>query len=72
MAGYAGHVPCAAEQGDTICALLGCSMPLIIRWEGENNPYKLIGECYVHGMMEEEALDWLKTRKVQLETITFC
>jgi hypothetical protein len=48
-AGRVGLAHWAAEQGDKICVLLGCSVPLIIRREGKEDRYELIGECYVHG-----------------------
>jgi two-component SAPR family response regulator len=28
-----------------------------------------VGECYVHGLMEGETLDWLRDGRAKLETI---
>jgi hypothetical protein len=67
-----GFAPRTAEESDTICILPGCSTPLIIRPEGEGNRFKVIGECYIQGIMEGEIMEWLKTGKVQLETINLC
>lgn len=45
--------PSDVERGDKICVLYGCSVPVILR---QVNAYHiLIGECFVHGIMEGEA-----------------
>lgn len=53
--GYVGWVPNVTEPGDKICILLGCDTPIVLR------PYKddrwlVIGQCFVYGLMETEAL----------------
>ena len=54
--GYIGLGPEAAKSGDQICVLLGCTSPLILRRVGNNNSkYQVVGECYVHGLMNTEA-----------------
>lgn len=68
--GRIGIVPTGAEQGDIICILLGCSTPLLVRpFDGR---YKLIGECYVHGIMKGECIDQLEHGKYKLEDIMLC
>ncbi|KAE8157502.1 heterokaryon incompatibility protein-domain-containing protein [Aspergillus tamarii] len=53
-----GLCPEATTPGDFICILYGCSVPVILRESRRNSKsYKLIGECYVHGKMEGEAID---------------
>ena len=54
-------------QEDLICVVAGCSMPLIIRPYEEG--YELIGECYVQGMMEGEALLDLEMRGLKVEEV---
>jgi hypothetical protein len=56
-----GLSPAEAEKGDLICILYGCSVPVILREiEGGQVPeYRLIGECYLHGMMDAEAISGL-------------
>ena len=47
------------REGDMVCVLFGCSVPVVLRREqhlGEQLYYKFIGECYVHGMMDGEAI----------------
>jgi hypothetical protein len=52
--GYVGWIPCHAMEGDMICAFYGSRYPFVVR------PYKgafrLIGACYMHGIMEGEAV----------------
>lgn len=55
-----GLAPTHAQEGDLICILFGCSVPVILRKksvpEGDEPYYFFIGEAYVHGMMDGEAL----------------
>jgi hypothetical protein len=56
-----GLGPRDAQTGDHLSILLGCSVPVILRRVGSAESarvYKLVGECYVHGMMDGEALDF--------------
>jgi hypothetical protein len=46
--------PSLSQVGDTIAVLLGCCNPLILRRVGHQ--YKVLGECYVHGLMSGEAI----------------
>ncbi|TVY83117.1 Heterokaryon incompatibility protein 6 OR allele, partial [Lachnellula suecica] len=57
--GYIGLVPAATKRGDCVCVLLGCSNPVILRKleSGREESYELIGECYIHGMMDGEAVE---------------
>jgi hypothetical protein len=52
--GYIGLGPMKARQGDHVCILYGCSVPVILR--EINGGFSLIGEAYVHGCMDGEAL----------------
>jgi hypothetical protein len=51
--GRMGMGSCAAEVGDRIVILRGCNTPMILREVGKE--WKLIGECYTHGVMYGEA-----------------
>jgi len=48
--GYLGWVSVAARPGDTVCYLDGNPLPFVIR-RCEMQGYRLIGDCYLHGMM---------------------
>jgi hypothetical protein len=52
--GYCGLVPEHAEEGDCICILFGCDVPVVLR--KCNDFYVFIGECYVNGLMDGEAI----------------
>lgn len=49
-----GLAPSEAETGDIVCIILEASVPFVLRLEG--NAFKLIGECYVQGVVKGEAL----------------
>ena len=42
-----------------ICVLFGASVPVVLRADfvGDNSDFRLIGECYVDGIMEGEAMN---------------
>ena len=55
--GYVGLVPRAARDGDRICLLHSGKVPFVLRQlENAGRTWKLVGECYVHGIMGGEAL----------------
>jgi hypothetical protein len=56
--GYMCLVSAQAQVGDIVFVLAGGSMPFVLRSHGCD--YFLVGECYVHGLMDGEALDFLK------------
>lgn len=53
--GLMGLAPAAAQPNDTLCVLFGGQVPYVLR-ERENNTFEFIGESYVHGMMDGEAV----------------
>ena len=53
--GYIGLAPEASKPGDQICVLLGCKKPLVLR-PTPDLQYQVVGECYVHGLGDAEAL----------------
>lgn len=59
--------------GDLVCILFGCSVPIVLRAiEDPQSPsksyYHVIGECYIHGIMDGEAFDKPREyRKFQLK-----
>jgi hypothetical protein len=55
-----------------VCILLGCSVPMIIRRvpDSEREEYILIGEGYIHGMMDGEAIDKLDKGEYEVKKIT--
>jgi hypothetical protein len=53
--GMLGLCPAWVSKGDIAVAALGCASPLVLR-ATEENRYQVGGECFVHGMMNGEAL----------------
>lgn len=53
--GRIGLAPAAARVDDVIAVLPGCSVPMVLRRSGGR--WKLVGECYMHGIMYGEILD---------------
>jgi hypothetical protein len=57
--GQVGVFPLNAEVGDEICIIAGLCAPLVLRAQLENGvttSRKIVGECYLHGVMDGEAL----------------
>ncbi|KAF2271528.1 uncharacterized protein EI97DRAFT_362864, partial [Westerdykella ornata] len=51
--GFIGLVPSTARVGDEVALVFGAQTPFVIRKE-KNGCFKMIGECYVHGIMMGE------------------
>ncbi|PVH70545.1 hypothetical protein DL98DRAFT_392756, partial [Cadophora sp. DSE1049] len=56
--GYIGLGVTSCVPGDLICVLFGCSTPVLLRRFEEH--YTFLGEAYLHGIMNGEAIDRLK------------
>lgn len=57
---YMGIVPNGSKAGDIVCVLFGTKVPFILREcpaPGQQCKYQLVGEAYIHGMMDGQALD---------------
>ena len=63
--GRVGWVPKAAEVGDQVAIFLGATVPILLRPRGDG--YIVLGEAYVHEMMDGQAFEG---PDVQIETIT--
>ncbi|CZR66862.1 uncharacterized protein PAC_16763 [Phialocephala subalpina] len=68
--GYIGQARKETRRGDIVCILLGCSIPVILRPGTDGLSYKVVGESYIHGIMEGEAMEWLKAGQYSLENFT--
>ena len=54
--GYLGMTARNVRVGDQICVLLGGDIPFVLRPDEGRNTYRLVGEAYLHGFMQGEAL----------------
>ena len=53
--GYIGLGPKSMKTGDQACVILGCKPPLILRPDDEKS-YRVVGDCYIDGFKDGEAL----------------
>lgn len=54
--GFLGFVPKEAFIGDEVYVLFGGGMPYILRPTAEDKEFQFVGDCYVHGIMDGEAV----------------
>ena len=57
-------------MGDFVCALYGCSVPVVLRKlprPGRSDYWQLVGDAYVDGVMDGEALRLPQSDKVDVE-----
>ena len=65
--GRVGLTVAASMIGDSIVVLPGCSVPLILRRDGKG--WRLIGECFIYGLMNGEAADLVGNEMTRIEEI---
>lgn len=66
-----GLGPAGAQNGDIICVLLGCSVPVLLRGSKEHEGcYYFIGKSYIHGMMDGEVMEKMKAGEYELRDFT--
>ncbi|KAF2649712.1 HET-domain-containing protein [Lophiostoma macrostomum CBS 122681] len=53
--GYLGVAPPFAKEGDFVCILLGCNMPMLLR-PCATGDFRVVAPCFVHGIMDAESL----------------
>jgi len=49
-----GLLPLLTKEGDIVAIVHGCHAPFVMRPTRRQGYYKLVGECYVHGVMNGE------------------
>ena len=54
---YLGLGPRETEPGDLVFIILGADTPYILRRSGQDQTLQLVGEAYIHGVMDGEAMD---------------
>lgn len=66
--GFVGLAPHGTREGDVVFVVRGIDVPLVLRANGDDEAsYELVGEGYVQGVMEGEAL--LMRELVALEVV---
>ncbi|KAI1120019.1 heterokaryon incompatibility protein-domain-containing protein [Nemania abortiva] len=54
--GHIGRGPVSMEPGDQVILLLGAKVPFVVRQNDVTKAFVLIGECYIQGLMQGEAI----------------
>jgi hypothetical protein len=55
--GYVGVVPNMAQVSETVAIFKGGRVPFILqKIMGRPQAFRLVGECYIHGIMDGEGL----------------
>jgi hypothetical protein len=62
---FIGLGPRGAKEGDLVCVLFGSNVPFVLR--KHDGKYILIGEAYVHGYMDGEAMDEVEVGTLNLQ-----
>ena len=55
--GDLGRLHAEPQEGDLVCVIFGCAMPMLLRPVEEH--YQVLGEVYLNGIMNGEAMDAL-------------
>ncbi|KAF7514678.1 hypothetical protein G7054_g15106 [Neopestalotiopsis clavispora] len=55
--------PAVMREDDIVCILFGGTMPFVLRSTGSS--YQLVGECYCHGLMDNEIIGILQESEVK-------
>ncbi|CAI6085741.1 unnamed protein product [Clonostachys chloroleuca] len=66
--GRFGRIPHTSRAGDVVCVFVGAETPFIIRPTGRET-YTMIGECYIDGIMDGEAMEGSSLPDGSLDTI---
>jgi hypothetical protein len=69
-----GLIPQNARVGDRICILYGCSVPVVLRKHivpDEGYYWQLVGDAYVHGVMDGEAIERVSEEELQRKEMVF-
>jgi hypothetical protein len=55
--GYLGLYPRRVNVGDVVYVFDSCYLPYVLRSVGSEDKFKFIGECFVYGIMDGEAVN---------------
>jgi hypothetical protein len=59
------------QRGDSLVVVLGCTVPLVVR-RYQDGIYQVLGDGYVQGFMDGEALQMVEDGSMEVERLTFC
>ncbi|KAL8647123.1 MAG: hypothetical protein Q9226_006565 [Calogaya cf. arnoldii] len=55
---YMGLLPRNSQKGDQIAIIAGSDVPFVMRKGAQDGTFRLVGDCYVHGMMRGEMMNY--------------
>lgn len=64
--GRVGLVPRWCEVGDCIAIVHGCRVPLILSRNEEDGTFEVLGDCYLEGCMDGEAVTWAENDATEI------
>ena len=59
------------QDGDLVCILFGCSVPVSLREIRDRKCFELVGECYVHREIDSEVLAAMDEQSINSEIVEF-
>jgi hypothetical protein len=66
-----GLAPPKCQAGDVICVFLRAAAAHVLRPNNDaGKTFQLVGDCYLHGIMNMEALDMLEAGEVKQRDFT--
>ena len=72
----AGHIPSGdgieVQRGDAFAIFPGCSTPILLRPTEDVSVYRVIGEAYVHGLMNGEITTLLESGECEIRNVRLC
>jgi hypothetical protein len=66
--GYLALVPDRAKEGDAVCIFRGAKVPYVLR-KKEEEGFELVGEAYVHGLMDGLVFEYTMERDCSWVTL---
>jgi hypothetical protein len=71
--GLIGMIPKTSAKGDKIAVLFGCDYPVVLRpVVSPAGCYKVVGICFVEGLMRGEAVEGIETGTFTAQDIALC
>ena len=66
--GYMSLFPQTTHIGDEICVISGGHIPFVVRRQSGDD-FQLVGECYVHGIMNGEVLHMTELSRADMTLV---
>jgi hypothetical protein len=70
--GYYGLAPQIVQEGDMCCVIYGMCVPVILRKIAEDNRCKFVGEAFMFGLMNGEAIKHIEEWGLKEQDVVLC